>query len=210
MGLAVALLSAPLFIATYRFFSGENRSDPQVVLKELGFWLCFVALLAIVRRGEKLPVTSIGLRTDRPVRSLLRGLVLAVLALAVTVGLYLILQKAGMRLGEDRAGAFHPSLWVETFVLLRAGVVEETFYRGYAIERLQSLTGSRIVAAVVPLVIFATAHYRQGLGGILAVFVVGGVFTAFYMKFRDLLANMTGHFLADFGLNVILPLVSGG
>jgi hypothetical protein len=36
------------------------------------------------------------------------------------------------------------------------------------------------------------------------------VFTAFYMKYRDLVANIVGHFLADFVLNVILPLVSSG
>jgi membrane protease YdiL (CAAX protease family) len=94
--------------------------------------------------------------------------------------------------------------------MLRAGVAEEIFYRGFAIERLQSLTGSKLLAALVPLTIFAVSHYRQGLGGIVAVFVLGGILTAFYMRFRDLLANITAHFLGDFVLNVMLPLVSGG
>jgi membrane protease YdiL (CAAX protease family) len=40
--------------------------------------------------------------------------------------------------------------------------------------------------------------------------VLGGILTAIYMKFRDLLANITAHFLADFVLNVALPLASGG
>jgi membrane protease YdiL (CAAX protease family) len=54
------------------------------------------------------------------------------------------------------------------------------------------------------------SHYRQGVGGIVAVFVLGGILTAFYIKFRDLLANITEHFLGDFVLNVALPLVGGG
>lgn len=48
------------------------------------------------------------------------------------------------------------------------------------------------------------------MGGIVAALVLGGIFTTFYMKFRDLVANITAHFLADFVLNVALPLVSGG
>jgi membrane protease YdiL (CAAX protease family) len=130
--------------------------------------------------------------------------------LAVTIGLYVGLQRVGIHLGEDHGSSFHPSLWVVTLLMLRAGVAEEIFYRGYAIERLQSLSGSRMLTVLLPLILFAAAHYRQGVGGIVAAFVLGGIFTAFYMKFRDLLANITAHFLADFVLNVILPLVSGG
>jgi hypothetical protein len=61
----------------------------------------------------------------------------------------------------------------------------------------------------VPLVIVAAAHYRQGRGGIVAALILGGLFTIFYLKFRDLIANIIGHFLADFVLNVILPLLTG-
>jgi uncharacterized protein len=210
VGLAIALLAAPIFMAIFRLFAGESRSNWQVLGRELGIWLCLAVLLWIVRQREGLPLTSIGLRMDRPIRSLVRGFLLALLVLAVTVCLYLILQRVGIRLGEDHGSSFHPSLWVVTLVMLRAGVAEETFYRGYAIERLQSLTGSKMLAGLLPLTLFAAAHYRQGLGGIIAAFVLGGVFTVSYMKFRDLLANITGHFLGDFVLNVILPLVSGG
>jgi membrane protease YdiL (CAAX protease family) len=163
-----------------------------------------------VKRWELKPLSSIGLRVDGVRTSLLRGLWLALIVLAVTVGLYLLLRGVGVRLGEDRANVFHPSLLVVTVSMLRAGVAEEIFYRGFAIERLQSLTGSKLLAALAPLTIFAVSHYPQGLGGIVAVFVLGGILTAFYLKYRDLLANIMAHFLADFVLNVVLPLVSGG
>jgi membrane protease YdiL (CAAX protease family) len=209
VGLAIALFAVPVFMAIYRTITGENHSNLQALGRDFGTFLLVGLLLWIVKRRELLPLTSIGLRATMQRTSLLRGLCLAVIALLVTVGLYLLLRQFGVHLGQDAGNGFHPSLLVVTVSMLRAGVAEEIFYRGFAIERLQSLAGSKLLAGLVPLTIFALAHYRQGLGGIIAAFVLGGLFTVFYMKFRDLLANITGHFLADFVLNVLLPLVSG-
>jgi membrane protease YdiL (CAAX protease family) len=208
-GLAIALLGAPTFVALYRLMTGENHSDVQIVVRNSGLFLLAGFLLWLVRTQEDLPLTSIGLHVDRVRRSLLRGSLLAVAALVLTVGLYLLLQQFGVHLGGGTE-SFHPSLWVVTLTMLRAGVVEEIFYRGYAIERLEAMTRSKWLAGLAPLVLFAAAHYSQGVGGILAAFVLGGMFTVYYMRFRDLIANITGHFLADFVLNVGLPLLAGG
>ena len=209
VGLVIALFALPVFMAVYRAITGENHSNEQVLARELAVFLLVGLLLWIVKRWEHLPLSSIGLHVNMLRGSLLRGLWLAVVVLAVTVGLYLLLRKVGVHLGEERGSVFHPSLLVVTVSMLRAGVAEETFYRGFAIERLQSITGSKLLAGLVPLTIFAMSHFRQGIGGIVAVFVVGGILTVAYMKFRDLVANITAHFLADFVLNVVLPLVSG-
>jgi membrane protease YdiL (CAAX protease family) len=128
--------------------------------------------------------------------------------LVVTVGLYLLLPKVGLHIGDSARNAFQPALWVVALAVLRAGVVEELFYRGFAIERLKSLSRNSWVASLVPLVAFAAAHYRQGLGGIVSAAILGGLLTIFYLKFRDLVANMAAHFFVDFVLNVGIPLVS--
>lgn len=47
--------------------------------KESLIWLCAVALLSIVRRGERLPLTSIGIGTSPLWKSILWGLVLTVI-----------------------------------------------------------------------------------------------------------------------------------
>jgi membrane protease YdiL (CAAX protease family) len=210
VGLAVALFALPVFMAAYRGAIGENRSNLQVLAREAAIFFLVGLLLYIVKRMERLPLSSIGLRANLLPTSLLRGSWLAVILLAVTVGLYLLLRKVGIHLGEDHGQVFHPSLLVVTVSTLRAGVAEEIFYRGFAIERLQSLTGSRLLAALAPLTIFAASHYHQGAGGIVAAFVLGGILTAAYLKFRDLVANIAAHFLTDFVLNVILPLISAG
>ena len=92
-------------------------------------------------------------------------------------------------------------------MILRAGIVEESFYRGYAIERLTALTGSRSIAVALPLVVFALFHYRQGAGGILAAFILGAILSGLYVWKRDLIANIVAHFLIDFIPNVLLPLI---
>jgi len=209
-GLLISLLSGPAFVAAYRGITGENHSNLQLVGREAGIFLLVGLLLWIVKRGEELPLASIGLHADRLGRSIIRGLVLTAISLAATVGLYLLLQQFGIHLGGRGADPFRPSLWVVALIMLRAGIAEEIFYRGYAIERLQSQTGRKWLARLLPLVLFAAAHYRQGLGGMFAVFILGGIFTMFYVKFRDLIANMTGHFLGDFVLNVGLPLLGAG
>jgi CAAX protease family protein len=207
-GLAIALLGAPAFIGIFRLLTGESRSNSQVVGRELGLFFLAALLLWIVKTQEQLPFTSIGAHVDRLGRSLGRGFALGVVLLVVTVGLYLLLPKVGLHIGDGGRSAFQPSPWIVALVVLRAGVVEELFYRGFAIERLENLTGSTWMASLVPLVVFAAAHYRQGLGSMLAAAVLGGILTIFYLKFRDLVANMTAHFFVDFVLNVGLPLVS--
>ena len=91
--------------------------------------------------------------------------------------------------------------------VLRAGVTEEVFYRGYAHERLQSLTGRRSLAVVLTIIPFALFHFRQGPAGILIAGVMGLILALIYLKRRSLPAVMFTHFTVDFVPNVLLPLL---
>ena len=99
------------------------------------------------------------------------------------------------------------SLWATT-PTARA-IAEEVLYRGYAIERIEALTGSRWMAALIALGAFAAFHYRQGLAGIVIAFLLGAILTGFYLWKRNLVANIFAHFLVDFVPNVLLPLLGG-
>src|SRR6267142_2696587 len=52
-------------------------------VKEVGMWVTAIVLLVIVRCGERLPFSSVGLGTARWMKSILWGLLLAVVCLAV-------------------------------------------------------------------------------------------------------------------------------
>jgi uncharacterized protein len=95
-------------------------------------------------------------------------------------------------------------IWLVFLVVLRAGVVEELFYRGYAIERLQALGLNRYWAGVIPLLIFGFGHVTNGWANVVVALALGGVLTAVYLWRRDLIANMIGHFMIDL-ISVLVP-----
>jgi len=83
-------------------------------------------------------------------------------------------------------------------------VVEELFFRGYAIERLEAIGCGRVVSPAIPLAIFAVTHWTGGVPNVIIALALGGVATLFYLWRRDLVANMIGHGLCDF-LGLVLP-----
>lgn len=211
-GLAIALLGIPAIVQGFRAVFGPPASTPPFVAKELTILLAAALLIWIVRKKEGLPLTSIGLGTSPVGKSILRGLlgvVFCAAGLAACVGLSKLL---GWPFGQGTLGSasYEPPLWAVALAVLRAGTVEEIFYRGYALERLRSLTGNWLWYAAAPLVLFAAFHFRQGYAGILIAFVLGGILTLMYLKWRDLLANMVTHFLVDFIPNILLPLFAAG
>ena len=99
-------------------------------------------------------------------------------------------------------------LWLITAIVFRAGVVEELFYRGYALERLRMIGLGRFWSVAIPLVIFSLGHWSGGAANILIAFAAGLILTGFYLWRRDLAANMIGHGLVDFVANVLPKLFS--
>ncbi|WP_461100303.1 CPBP family intramembrane glutamic endopeptidase [Spirosoma koreense] len=94
-------------------------------------------------------------------------------------------------------------MWTTLFVVFRAGVVEELFFRGYIIERLTMLTNNRYLAAFGSLISFALFHYSQGMPGMILALILGGVLMGVYMWRKDLKSVMMAHFLIDFIPNVL-------
>jgi membrane protease YdiL (CAAX protease family) len=86
-------------------------------------------------------------------------------------------------------------LWLILLIVLRAGVVEESFYRGYAIERLRIVGFGRFWSITIPLVIFSLAHWSGGAANSLIALAAAAVLSGFYSWRRDLVANMIGHCL---------------
>jgi len=173
--------------------------------KESLIWLCVIALLIVIRRGERLSLRSVGLGTTSWIKSILWGLVIAIIC-AVVGGALASVTHYGH---SDNADAFgRLPVWLLSLICVRAGVAEELFFRGYAIERLEALGLNRYLAAGIPLVVFALGHWTGGWANIVIAFALGGVLAAFYLWRRDLTANIIGHFLVDFVANVVPRLFS--
>ena len=167
-------------------------------------WVCIVAVCLIIRRGEKLPFSSVGLGTSRWSKSLGWGVVLTVGIIVFGSIADLIAVLTHYQPNEFARQLTRLPVWLLTLTCVRAGVGEELFYRGYAIERLQALGLSRFWAAAIPILIFSVGHWTSGWQNVVTAFIVGSVLAAFYLWRRDLLANMIAHFLVDF-IGVVVP-----
>jgi membrane protease YdiL (CAAX protease family) len=177
-----------------------NQTFASAVIKEAGMWLVAVILLLIIRVGERLPLSSIGLGTARWGKSILWGFLLGIACLLVGGGLVALTGYTGGELGKAMEKL---PVWLVSLIVLRAGVVEELCYRGYAIERLHALGLPRGLAAAVPLLIFGVGHWTGGWANILIALVLGGILALFFIWRRDLVANMIGHWFVDFVGNVL-------
>lgn len=198
IGLCVSLFSMVIIRQGFRAIT----PDPGIAIvlaREASMFAAAGALIWLVRRRESLPQRSIGIATSPLWKSLLWGVSIAIACMIPAVGL-IALTRYGH--GAASQGFAKLPLWVVFIVVLRAGVVEELFYRGYAIERLQALGFGRI-AWVIPLAIFSAAHWTGGASNILIALVLGAILTAFYEWRRHLVSNMFGHFLVDFVANVL-------
>ncbi|MEJ0038176.1 MAG: type II CAAX endopeptidase family protein [Gammaproteobacteria bacterium] len=207
-GLAIALFAPPLIPAFLRLAFGAPQSSFAYLFREFALFLPLGALLWIISNRERLPFTSIGVRGGSPIRSLLWGLIGAVLCAVGLVACLGIISFFGLQFGGDGKSQFSPPLWATLVTVLRAAIVEEVCYRGYAIDRVQRLGGGTLAAAVVPLVVFAGAHYRQGIGGVLIALVMGGILSMLFVRRRDLSAVIAAHFIVDFVPNILLPMIS--
>jgi membrane protease YdiL (CAAX protease family) len=203
-GLAISLLAMVVIRQAFVFFVPEITFG-SAVLKEALIWLSAVTLLVIIRRGEHLPMRSIGLGTARWWKSILWGVVTAVVSILAVGALAYV---TGYGHGPGSAAFEKLPLWLITLIVLRAGVVEELFYRGYAIERLRLIGLGRFWSVAIPLVIFSFGHWSGGAANILIAFAAGLILTGFYLWRRDLVANMIGHGLVDFIANVLPALFS--
>ena len=204
LGLFVSLFAMVVIRQAFVFFVPEITFAAAIV-KETLIWASAAALLVILRRGEGLPFRSIGLGTCRWWKSIAWGLVIAIVSAGVVGGLAYL---TGYGHGPGSAAFEKLPLWLITVIVLRAGVVEELFYRGYAIERLRMIGLGPFWSVTIPLVIFSLGHWSGGAANILIAFAAGIILTGFYLWRRDLVANMIGHGLVDFVANVVPRLFS--
>ena len=195
-GLLIALAGAPLFVVLSDLLLGESPSLPVQVALQLLYCGLAVFLVWFVLRVERLSLASIGLR--RPTwLTVISGIGLLTIIMFVlpilTTPLQQVLGTEGVQAGLDQISAM--PVWFRVLAGLTGGIIEELFYRGYAIERLATITGRAWLGGLISAVIFGLAHIPEwGLGFALAADLPFSlVMTGFYLWRRDLLANMLAH-----------------
>ncbi len=176
----------------------------HLVVYEIIWWTLVAAVLLYVTRVERRPLSSIGFRPFG-FREIGIAVAAGVLTVAGLAAIYLVIFPAfHVNEAAQINTLLATPLWWRLISVVRAGVGEEVLYRGYAMERLQELTGSRAMAALVSCAIFALAHV--GPWGWAHLFIAGfggAVFTVLYLWRRNLWINIVAHTLVD-GVAVLL------
>ena len=179
--------------------------------REAVWWGIGAFTLLWVTRVERLGLASIGWRPPGW-RSLAWGVIATLLLLVSLVLSYGVILPA-LHLSVNAAAIAritHVPLWLQTATVLRAGVVEEIVFRGYAIERVHFLTRSKWIALSLPAAAFIAVHLGGwGYPQLIVVAFGTAILTWLYWARRDLAANMLAHFLADF-IAFLLTRLQGG
>jgi len=200
LGLFLALV-VPLLLGPGGFlkhFIGESGTE-GVLMREGVFWGLAVLVLLVLVFGEGRKLSDIGFRRPRW-STLIWGVAIVVLGFFVQPLDQWLLRAMHGSFPEQALDKFAGlPAWVLALIVVRAAVVEEILYRGYAIERVAALTGSRILAVLIPSAAFVIAH-MQTWGVAYAIAFVGPlalIMSGMYLWRRDIGVNMIAHFLTD-------------
>ncbi|WP_158884217.1 CPBP family intramembrane glutamic endopeptidase [Rhodanobacter sp. L36] len=165
---------------------------------ELVYWGLVAAVLFYVLRVERRPLSSIGLKTPGIV-DLLLACATGALIVAMLAVIYLVVFPA---LHWDETNQLQTltavPFWLRLMQVIRAAVSEEILFRGYALERIEQLSGSRLFSGVSTWAIFTLEHLSYwGWHHLLIAGLAGALLTLLYLWRRNLWANMLAHFIVD-------------
>lgn len=207
LGLALALVAPGLLLGARALGWVGDQVLVRILFLEIGLWALVGLLFVLIYRGEGRDARSIGL--GRPTwASLGWGWAAAALTVAVCfVGASVLrLEPPSAR---ELGGVGALPLWVRILILVTAAGTEEILCRGYPIPRLQELTGSRPLAASLPLAVFVLYHLPfSAAGHAMFVVVFGAVATGLFLLRRDLWSNIAAHLFVDAPF-LLAPMLTG-
>ena len=179
----------------------------DLMLFEAGMWVLLLLIISWIYFVEKRTLASIGFKkvTIKMIFGAVGlGLVIFILFGALTTAI----QAFGLELNQEAAQLISGQpIPVLLFIALRAAVVEEVLYRGFAFERIYDLTQSKWLAGLVPVILFTLVHLSWGVGHLAFVFIVGGIFMLVYISKRNLPMIIIAHFTTDVITLLVLPMM---
>lgn len=209
VGLVVALVLPTIFALAVNPLGESIGADLASVLGLVVMWLLAAVVVVLVLRGEKRGLSSTGVRPTSALWVLAAvgiGIGLSLLVPLLSLAASTLLPATG---GGVIEAASRP--WpLLLLAVITAAVTEEVLFRGYAIERMLELTGSRVAAVAVPLAFFTVMHAGSWnpahvLGVVLPL---GLALSLLYLWKRNLLIVIVAHLIVDLPLVVIAALNS--
>jgi len=179
-------------------WENEFANVVHLTVYEVIWWAAIAAVLLYVTFVERRPLSTTGVQR-LSLRDATIGFGAGIVTIAGLAFIYFVIFPA-LHLNEENQmnTLLATPLWWRIVSVVRAGVGEELLYRGYAIERLEELSGSRAVAGIVSCALFTVAHVGPWGWAHLLIAGFGGVMlTVLYLWRRNLWVNIIAHALVD-------------
>ena len=179
----------------------------DLILFEVGMWALLLMIILWILFVEKRTLASIGWKKLTLKTTFIWigfGLIIFILFGIITT----VIQALDLELNQDIAQLIAgQSIPVLMLIALRAGIVEEVLYRGFAYERIYDLTKSKWLAALIPVILFTLIHLSWGVGHLVFVFIAAGIFMLMYISKRNLALIIIAHFVTDVLALLVLPMM---
>ncbi|GGD50649.1 CPBP family intramembrane glutamic endopeptidase [Muriicola marianensis] len=194
----LAFLAFPFFL---QFLSLDLKAF------EGAMWLLLLLIVIWIYFVEKRTISSIGWK-KLTAKTVFSGIGLGLVVFILFGILTMVIQVMGLELNRETAALIaSQSAPFLLLIALRAAVVEEVLYRGYAFERMYELTNSKWLAGLIPVIIFTLVHYSWGVGHLLFVFFAGSIFMLVYISKKSLGMVAIAHFVTDVIALLVLPIL---
>ena len=170
------------------------------------FFIPVVILSVYIRKGLY-KKSDLGIKFNNLMASIFIGIVLAVVLWNIFLVKHLYINQYLAQLYSSSAAisSFFYSqqdgtirLFVGSlYIAFSAGIIEEIFYRSYLIKSLEKRGISTFNAGFVAVLAFVLIHLASGPIFMVNALISGILFTAFYVRYRNILPLIIAHVLLD-------------
>ncbi len=206
VGIAIVLGSEFLIRAVFLPHSATEIQVRNAMILE---WLILLTLLFIwIPRIEKKSLKSIGFGKFKW-RHVWMGLLVYMLATGALIISGIVLEKNGLQPIRSLQPVLKSYSFFTLFGLFLSGtVLEEIFYRGYLIERLEELLNHRWLAGLVSWLTFTLVHLKFfGLGPTIDISVLSAALVLLYQKEKSIWPVMVVHGINNLLSYLVFPLL---
>ena len=192
------LLALGFFSLPFGTWINASANLVHMISYELIIWGFVAVILLYVARVEQRPLSSIGFRVPKIKDGIIAVAAGILILVCLALVYYVVFPALHWNENQQMSSLSSIPYWLNFLIVVRAAVAEEILFRGYAMERLEELSGSRTAAGVVSCTVFTFDHI--GFWGWHHVFIAGlagAVLTLLYIWRRNLWVNMIAHFIVD-------------
>ncbi len=213
---AFIILSASLFLVIVLpflvFFLGSTSTIDAIKITDSLMILNVIIILAIFlgapffwyllvnQLSIKQMLSSLKLRIEGIDQAILWGTLAAILIVILEIVISTLLVGSGI-IQKDFSNApmlfAYTSPFVMLFVILVQSPVEEIFFRGFLLQKIDALLGKKI-AIILAAVLFGLAHFSYDAPLLVLVIILMGIIMGFiFVKTKNLFSSITAHLLVN-------------